>query len=69
MDLLSYLETALAVVGAAAVIVAGLEKVAAITPTTKDDKYVGVAKKALGYVSYWLDVISMGLPAHKARKD
>ena len=68
MDLVQYLETALAVVGAAAVVVAALEKVAGITPTTKDDKFVGVAKKVVGYISYWLDVISLGLPANKARK-
>lgn len=62
------INTALAVVGAAALVVKGLEAFADITPTTKDDKYVSKMKKFLGFVSYWLDVLSAGLPAHKARR-
>lgn len=68
MDIMNILETALIVVGAAAVIVKGLETIAGITPTTKDDKYVGYLAKGLSYVSHWLDVISMGLPKDSARK-
>ena len=67
MDLTAYLETALAVVGAAALIVKGLETLAGITPTTKDDKYVGLAAKYLGYVSYYLDILSGGLKKDSAR--
>ena len=67
MDLTVYLETALAVVGAAALIVKGLETLAGITPTTKDDKYVGVVAKYLGYVSYYLDILSGGLKKDSAR--
>lgn len=47
------------IVGAATSIVAALEKVAAVTPTTKDDEYVGKAKVALGYVSALLDKVSV----------
>ena len=67
MDLVQYLETALVVVGAAAVIVKGLETLAGITPTTKDDKYVGLVAKYLGYVSYYLDILSGGLKKDSAR--
>lgn len=47
------------VVTAATSIVAALEKVAAVTPTTKDDEYVSKAKVALGYVSTILDKVSV----------
>lgn len=47
------------IVVAATSIVAALEKVAAVTPTTKDDEYVGKAKVALGYVSAFLDKVSV----------
>lgn len=68
MDLSEYLQLALAVVGAAAMIVKGLEAIAGITPTTKDDKYVGYLAKGLGYVSYYLDILSGGLKKESARK-
>ena len=35
--------------------VVALEKIAEVTPTTKDDEYVATAKKWLGYVSAFLD--------------
>ena len=44
-----------AVVSGATLIVLGLEKIAGITPTTKDDEFVGKVKRALGYVSAILD--------------
>ena len=44
-----------AVVSGATLIVLGLEKIAGITPTTKDDEFVGKVKRALGYVSDILD--------------
>ena len=47
------------VVTAATTIVAALEKVAAVTPTTKDDEYLSKAKVALGYVSTILDKVSV----------
>lgn len=68
MDFTQYLELALALVGAAALIVKGLETIAGITPTTKDDKYVGYLAKGLGYVSYYLDILSGGLKKDSARK-
>lgn len=47
------------IVTAATSIVAALEKIAEVTPTTKDDEYVSKAKVALGYVSALLDKVSV----------
>lgn len=44
-----------AVVSASTLIVLGLEKLAEITPTTKDDKAVASVKVFLGKVSAFLD--------------
>lgn len=56
-----YIELALVVVGGLAVVVKGLEVIAGVTPTTKDDEAVGKIKKYLGVVSYWLDKLSLGV--------
>lgn len=47
------------IVTAATAIVAALEKVAEVTPTTKDDEYIGKAKQWLGVVSAILDKVSV----------
>ena len=60
-QVIGYIELALIVIGAMATIVKGLEVVAGVTPTTKDDEYVGKVKKALGVVSYWLDKLSLAV--------
>ena len=60
-QVISYIELALIIVGAMATIVKGLEVVAGVTPSTKDDEYVGKVKKALGVVSYWLDKLSLAV--------
>ncbi len=49
----------LAVVGGASSIVMGLEKIAKITPSTKDDYYVGKAKRAVGWASEILSKIAL----------
>lgn len=49
----------LAVVGGASSIVLGLEKIAKVTPSTKDDYYVGKAKRALGWISSLLSKIAL----------
>lgn len=56
-----YIELALVVVGGLAVVVKGLEVIAGVTPTTKDDKAVSKVKHYLGVVSYWLDKLSLGV--------
>ena len=65
--ILEYVELALTIVGAAALIVKGLETVAGITPTTKDDKVVSTLAKYLSIASYYLDIISGGLKKDSAR--
>ena len=42
-QVIGYIELALVVVGGLAVVVKGLEVIAGVTPTTKDDKAVGKA--------------------------
>lgn len=60
-NIVGYIETALIIVGALAAIVKGLEVIAGVTPSTKDDEYVGKVKQALGYISYWLDKLSLAV--------
>lgn len=58
---MEYLTIALAIVGGASFILKGLEMIAGITPSTKDDEYVGKAKKYVGYAAAFLEKISLGL--------
>ena len=60
-NIVSYIELALVIVGALAAIVKGLEVIAGVTPSTKDDELVGKAKRVLGVVSYWLDKLSLSV--------
>ena len=60
-NIVGYIELALVIVGALAAIVKGLEVIAGVTPSTKDDKLVGDAKRVLGVVSYWLDKLSLSV--------
>jgi len=50
---------ALAVVGGASLIVQGLEKIAGVTPSTKDDEWVGKTKRTLGKVSEVLSRLAL----------
>lgn len=56
------------VIGSASLIVAALEKIAGITPNTKDDYYVGKAKRFLGRVTVIIDKIALNPNKDKARK-
>lgn len=58
---MEYLTIALAVVGGASFVLKGLEMIAGITPSTKDDLYVSKAKKYVGYAAAFLEKISLGL--------
>jgi len=60
-NIVGYIELALVIVGGLAAIVKGLEVIAGVTPSTKDDKLVGDAKRVLGVVSYWLDKLSLSV--------
>lgn len=68
LSLPSYLETALAVIGGAAVIVKGFAEIAKITPTTKDDELASKAEVVISYVLSLLDKLSLGLKDSQARK-
>ena len=61
-NLVTYLQDGFMYVGivvtAATAIVAALEKVAEVTPTTKDDEYIGKAKQWLGVINRRVIVIS-----------
>jgi len=56
------------IVGAATSIVLALEKIAEVTPTTKDDEYISKAKKALGYLSSFLDYFNIYTTKDKLKK-
>ena len=47
------------IVTAATTIVGALDKIAQVTPTTKDDLYVGEAKRYLGIATAFLDKFSV----------
>jgi hypothetical protein len=58
-NIVEWLEIIAVVVGGASMIVLGLEKIAGVTPSTKDDEYVGKAKKVLGKVSEILSRLAL----------
>lgn len=60
--------TAAAVVGAASMILAGLRKIADITPSTVDDEWLNKAEKALALVVKLLDRLALNPDADAARK-
>lgn len=70
-NLLLQIENALTVVGAvvtaATLIVAGLDKIAQITPTKKDDEYVGKVRALLVTVSTVLDKVSVYTTSDKKK--
>lgn len=47
------------IIGGATLIVHGLEKFAKITPSTKDDEWVGKTKRRLGVIAAFLDKVAM----------
>lgn len=60
--------TAAAVVGAASMILAGLRKIAKITPSTVDDEWLNKAERVLAFVVKLLDRLAMNPDAAAARK-
>ena len=59
---------ALAVVGGASLVVQGLAKIVAITPSTRDDEIIGKVQGVLATVTRILDKVALNLPAAQARK-
>lgn len=58
----------MAVVGGASLGVQGLAKIAAVTPSTRDDEIIGKVDAFLVGLIKVLDKLAMNLPADKARK-
>lgn len=56
------------IVGAASMILAGLRKIANITPTTVDDEWVSKAEKALAFAVKLLDRLALNPDQSAARK-
>lgn len=70
-DLITTIEVVLlygaAIIGAASLIVKGLKKVAVLTPTKTDDKYVGIAEKFLDKAIAVLDRVALNPDKDSAR--
>lgn len=58
----------MAVVGGASLVVQGLAKIAAVTPSTRDDEVIGKVQAFLVGLTRALDKLALNLPAEKARK-
>lgn len=58
----------MAVVGGASLVVQGLAKLAAVTPSTRDDEIIGKVDAFLVGLIKVLDKLALNLPADKARK-
>ncbi|ELC7279646.1 hypothetical protein RJO76_000669 [Aeromonas veronii] len=58
----------MAVVGGASLVVQGLAKIAAVTPSTRDDEIIGKVDAFLVGLAKVLDKLALNLPADKARK-
>lgn len=58
----------MAVVGGASLVVQGLAKIAAVTPSTRDDEIIGKVDTFLVGLAKILDKLALNLPADKARK-
>lgn len=57
-----------ALVGAASLIVAGLEKIAKLTPTDKDDAAISTAKRWLAWIIAILDRLALNPDKNSARE-
>ncbi|BBQ53975.1 hypothetical protein WP2S18C03_30560 [Aeromonas veronii] len=58
----------MAVVGGASLVVQGLAKIAAVTPSTRDDEIIGKVQGFLTGLAKILDKVALNLPADKARR-
>ncbi|QIF45248.1 hypothetical protein [Aeromonas veronii] len=58
----------MAAVGGASLVVQGLAKIAAVTPSTRDDEIIGKVDAFLVGLIKVLDKLALNLPADKARK-
>lgn len=65
---INWLVILMAVVGGASLVVQGLAKIAAVTPSTRDDEIIGKVDSFLVGLAKVLDKLALNLPADKARK-
>ncbi|MFQ2035183.1 hypothetical protein ACK35Y_19930 [Aeromonas veronii] len=65
---INWLVILMAVVGGASLVVQGLAKLAAVTPSTRDDEIIGKVDAFLVGLIKVLDKLALNLPADKARK-
>ncbi|HHP5355864.1 hypothetical protein ACEUA0_10835 [Aeromonas veronii] len=65
---INWLVILMAVVGGASLVVQGLAKIAAVTPSTRDDEIIGKVDAFLVGLAKVLDKLALNLPADKARK-
>ncbi|WP_429104751.1 hypothetical protein [Aeromonas veronii] len=65
---INWLVILMAVVGGASLVVQGLAKIAAVTPSTRDDEIIGKVDAFLVGLARVLDKLALNLPADKARK-
>lgn len=57
-----------AIIGGASLVVQGIAKITAITPSTKDDALVGKATRWIAYLQKFLDRLALNPSAKDARK-
>lgn len=55
------------VIGGASVIVSGLKEIAKVTPTEKDDVFLGKAEKVINSIALFLDKLALNPTPDKAR--
>ena len=65
---INWLVILMAVVGGGSLVVQGLAKIAAVTPSTRDDEIIGKVDAFLVGLIKVLDKLALNLPADKARK-
>ncbi|MFM5658962.1 hypothetical protein ACET8F_02310 [Aeromonas veronii] len=65
---INWLVILMAVVGGASIVVQGMAKIAAVTPSTRDDEIIGKVDAFLVGLAKVLDKLALNLPADKARK-
>lgn len=72
MEIVNYIDDAYVwittLIGSASLIVMALKKIAKITPTKKDDVWLGKAQVVLGRIAYYLDVVALNPDEEEARK-
>lgn len=67
--IISLVLTLATIIGGLRMVLAGLVTIAKVTPSQRDDIYLGKAARVIAELEYWLDKLSAGLPKSQARDD